>query len=114
MGRRQAPPIDSLGTSRDKTWLIAVDTWGHILESKPVPVGTDLYVALVHEHLRYHTEGWDQERAFYLREFYVRKGGMTPRRIYITGLDPALVRMKSSGNYDRYGFHAIAQSTGGR
>lgn len=108
--RRHTPPIESLGISRGKTWLIATDNWGGILESREIPGGTDLYDALVREHLRYHAEGWDQERAFYLREFYVRKNGFTPRRILITGFDPRLVRMRTSGHYDAFGFEFRAPS----
>lgn len=111
MGRRHTPPIHSLGISRSETWIVAVDNWGGVIEFREIPCGRDLYVELVSEHLRYHAEGWQQDRAFYNCEFHVRRAGLTPRRVYVTGLDPRLVRLKTSGRYDAYGFEFCAPST---
>jgi hypothetical protein len=112
--RRHIPPIDSLGVSRCTTWLIALDNWGQILESSKIDAGTDLYVALVQESLRYHSAGWQMdERMFYNRDFYVRRRGDTPRRVCITSLDPALTRLETQGQYDRFGFEFRAPTRGG-
>lgn len=112
--RRQTPPIDSLGVSRCATWMVALDNWGNVLESSKIEAGTDLYVALVQESLRYHSAGWEmEERMFYNRDFYVRRQGDTPRRVYITSLDPARVRLETQGHYDRFGFEFRAPASGG-
>jgi hypothetical protein len=109
--RRHTPPVNALSASREVSWIIAVDNWGGVLDSRQLPAGTDLYDALVREHLRYHAEGWQQERMFYNREFHVRRHGQTPRRVYITGSDPTLVRLETDGRYDRNGFEFQAPST---
>lgn len=111
---RHDPPVNSLGISRSEHWMIAVDNWGGVLESRKLPVGTDLYDELIREHLRYHSEGWEQERLLYLREFHVRRRDSTPRRVYITGLDPNRLRLQSDGHYDEYGFKFQAPSVGRR
>lgn len=103
--RRHTPPIDSLGISHCPTWIVSVDNWGNVLKRTKLDAGTDLYAALVQEHLQYHADGWAfEERLFYNREFHVRRAGDTPRRVYITSLDPARLRLDTEGHYDRYGF----------
>jgi len=110
---RHTPPIESLGISRSPTWIIAVDNWGRILESNALEENTDLYDALVRESLRYHADGWKlEERMFYLKEFYVRRNGDTSRRVYITGLDPKLLRLETSGHYNQFGFECHLPTSG--
>lgn len=97
MARRNRPPIraDIFKERRYPTWLVAEDPWQRILESRLLPVGTDLMRVYLSELLRHHDAGWYlSEFQSFSASFCEMKEHELKRYVYMSLVDPTAVTAK--------------------
>jgi hypothetical protein len=93
MGRRRhiPRPLDAMrGISKQDYWVVIKDPWNNLIESRHLPIGTDLLLVYLQLLTHYHTTGWQiVEFGSFNCEFYATKEGERKRYIQITTMDPA-------------------------
>lgn len=89
-GRRRAFPKADLFDDRAlPRWIVVKNAYGRVIETTPVPPGTDLMRLFLSTLLRYHDDGWRlNEFSSHLAEFFATKDS-EKRNVQITSLDPA-------------------------